>query len=148
MSYGQVSLFTGPVTEVGTSAKAELGAKRSEGLKEYTYVYNAGTTAAAGYGLCASAMSAGSVTVTTAVGDILIGVVETSLPTSNYGWVVSKGPVKVTSANAIAERGPVCVGVAGVFEQALTALAGGSHVVVGQAIGAITSGSTGTVYLK
>jgi hypothetical protein len=148
-TFGVQMLFPESVSNVTATNSIALGTRRMEGGNEYVYVYNAGTTAAVGYGLVASCNSGYSCTVTSVAGDVLFGVVANAdLTTSNYGWAVVKGPAHIYSVNAIAAGAPVTLGAAGAFEQVLTALAGGTHALCGAATTAIASAATGLAWVR
>lgn len=149
MPYGIRTLFEESVSQITATPSVALGTRRVEGSKEYIYVYNGATTAAVNKGMIASAFSGYTCTVSSAVGDQLFGVVQnTELTASYYGWLQTRGLAHIDSANAVALGAPVCLGANGDFEQVLTALAGGTHVANGVAVGAITSGSSGSAFIR
>lgn len=153
-TYGHQQLFTESVSAVTATNTVALGTRRVEGGNEYLYVYNAGSTAAVGYGVIASANSGYSVTITSVMGNLPLGVVQSNdLTASYYGWVQTKGFVHVywngTAANGTAAIGDaVVLGANGGFDHVVTALAGGTHGVIGYSVSEIATAGTGTIYLR
>jgi hypothetical protein len=81
------------VSQITATPSVELGSRRIESGNEYVYVYNMSTsTAKVGYGVCQSAASAFSITVSGPTGNPVFGVVQnTDLEPVNYGWVLVRG---------------------------------------------------------
>ena len=150
MPYGIRTLFEESVSQITATPSVALGTRRVEGANEYIYAYNANTTAAVGYGVIASLNSGYSFSVTAAAGDSLMGVVQnTDFTAAYYGWLLTRGLARsIKSTNAIAAGKPIALSTAGVFEQVLTAEAGGCFVACGVAISAITSASTGPGFIN
>lgn len=150
MPYGIRTVFEESVSQITATPSVALGTRRVEGGNEYIYAYNANATAAVGYGVIASLNSGYSFSVTAAVGDTLMGVVQnTEFTAAYYGWLLTKGLARsIPSTNAIAAGKPICLSTAGTFEQVLTAEAGGAFVACGVAIQSITSGSTGSAFIR
>lgn len=149
MPYGSRLVFEESVSAVTATPSVALGTRRIEGGKEFVYAYNAGTTAAVGYGMIASLNSGYSCVVSSAAGDMLFGVVQNNdLTAAQYGWIQTKGPVHVVSVNAVAAAAPIALGTNGAFEQVLTALAGGTAVACGVSAQQITSAGTGVAFIR
>lgn len=150
-TYGYQNLFNESITAVTATPNVALGTRRIEGGNEYVYVYNANTsTISVGYGCIASANSAYSVGLTSAVGDYPVGVcVNADIAQGYYGWVQTRGFAHVYSTNgAISQQSQIVIGAAGAFEAVVTALAGGTHAVCGYSVSTITSAGTGAAYLR
>ena len=98
-THGYQQLFTESVSTVTATNSVTLGTRRVESGVEYVYVYNAGTTAAVGYGMIQSLMSGFSVVVSSVSGDPCFGVVaNTDLEATSYGWIAVRGPVHIDMA--------------------------------------------------
>jgi hypothetical protein len=102
-------LFEESVSAVTATNSVQLGSKRVVGGREYTYVYNAGSTAAVQVAVCLTGTSGYSVVVTmattstTCFSPTLFGVVrEAELTASQYGWVVTRGHVDIKSNGSAA----------------------------------------------
>jgi hypothetical protein len=119
------------VSAVTATNSVALGSMRIENGKEFRYVYNAGTTAAVGYGVIQSASSAYTVTVSAAVGDRCFGVVtNVAIPSSYYGWVQTRGPAHVYVGG----------------DHASAATGGGLYLIANGAFAAVTTGATGSTW--
>lgn len=151
MAYGLQTVFEESVSAITATPSVPLGTRRIEGLKEYVYVYNAGSTAALGYGMITSCNSLGSVVVSSVSGDVCAGIVQsTELTDSYYGWLQTKGPVNCESADGVSAGGPVYLQANGSVEEVTTAtsLGLGVGVVFGHATTAIASGASGQVWMR
>jgi hypothetical protein len=148
-AYGLQTLFEESVSQITATPSVALGTRRIEGGNEYIYAYNANTTAAVGYGVIASLNSGYSFSVTAALGNPLMGVVQnTEFTAAYYGWLLIRGLARsLPSTNACVAGTAICVSTNGAFESVLTALAGGTAVACGVSLG-ITSGSTGSAFIK
>ena len=90
--------YTESVSAVTATNSVALGSQRIENGKWYTYVYNGGTSSCpVAYGVIASSNSSYTVLCSSALGDMLAGVVvHNSITTATYGWVLTKGPATIT----------------------------------------------------
>jgi hypothetical protein len=126
--YGLRQTFQESVSAVTAtkSVDLDLGTIRYEGGRVYQYVYNKGTTAASpGYGMCLSAATGFSVTVSSVTGvDACFGVVyNATLTTNTYGWIVKQGfvPLEAHADSILAVGDFVVLGSAGVCSRKQTA---------------------------
>jgi len=148
-TYGVQQLFNESVSAVTATNSIALGTRRVEGANEYVYVYNAGATAAVGYGVIASCNSGFSCVVSAVIGDQLFGVVQNAeLTAAKYGWVVTRGPVHVYSISAIGAGKPFNISANGGFDETTTAISGGALAVCGYATTAIASAVTGVAWIR
>lgn len=128
---GYRSCFEESVSAITASPSVPLGTRRLEANKEYVYVYNIGTTAAVGYGLIASLNSGYSVTVSSALKDRCMGVVQnTDLTTNYYGWAQVKNVANIA------------VGA----DHATVATGEGIYLIANGKFGGVTTGATGLTY--
>lgn len=142
-------MFEG-VSMVTASPKHELGTKRNEGGVEYRLVYNAGG-AATGVGVGVSRPAscfAGlySCSASSASGDLCLGFVKhASIPSGEYGWVVTRGLVTVAVASSASDQaaGPKALGANG-----LVATLGAGYAVIGELTTAIVSGNSGALFVS
>ena len=160
LNYGYVNAFMETVSAVTADPSIELGARRIDDSKEYVYAYNAGSQdATVGYGLCCSGMSAYSVSLSSAIGDRLFGVCQsTAIPTDSYGWLQTRGVCKVVNGTSdgthLGEGGvtggdSLIYGAMGTFYAYATGATNSTwKVACGVAIEDITSGSSGKAYIN
>lgn len=92
-NYGYQQVQEEPVSTITATPSVGLGAKAIDNGNEYVYVYNKSTsTAKVGYGVCLSASSGYSVTVSGATGDPVFAVIQNEdLEPLNYGWALKDG---------------------------------------------------------
>jgi hypothetical protein len=130
----------------------EVGQMLRSGDEEYIFVYNAGgSDITPGDAAVVSAVSGYSVTVssTTAV-DFAIGVCKhATLTAGTYGWLMTRGfgQVNMHANNSVAAGGMLVCGDAGKFFNK-TISTGVPTPVIGKAMAAIASGTSGTAFLK
>lgn len=142
------------------SADIPLGAVRYEddatyGYREYQYVYNSGGEQInPTYGCKQSALTAYSVTVT-ATSQLHVGfglVVNATLTTGTYGWVLKRGVATfiADTAQSFSINDGICLSTDGKFGPASAISGQSSDVgilnVCGVALSAVASGATGMGY--
>lgn len=158
MGYNSV----GPVSFEGVSAvtatpgsnDGELGYRKWVDGKEYVRVYNdCNSTIPPGYGVVLqSGVSGYSITLSSVTSaDIVVGVAQSiSMPTANYGWVVSKGitPIEMgATSGSVAAGGLVEIGANGLFVP-VSNTTGNKAPAVGKALAAIVSSASGSAYVS
>lgn len=154
--YSSPDLWNESVSAVTASNTVALGSRRWNKGTEYVYVYNNGTTAAVGYGVIATATSAYSVTVTSALGSRFFGIVQNaSLTTNYYGWVAVQGPVAslAMDATTVTALTGMCLqaGVEGLCTPVTTGATGSTFALrgmFGYCLGEIATSATGPGYVK
>lgn len=134
-TYGYQLTIPESVSTVTATNSVALGTRTIEGGCEYVYVYNAAShTAAVGYGMIQSLMSAFSVTVSSAIGDICFGVVKNTALTGNYyGWLCTRGRCAIQMTNSATGNHTAATGEPVYME------ANGSF-------GSVTTGATGSTW--
>ena len=161
LNYGFVNAFMETVSAVTADPSVELGCRRVENSKEYCYAYNSGSQdATVGYGVVCSGLSSYSMSLSSAIGDQLFGVVQSvAIPSSSYGWLLTRGVCTVVNGTSdgthIGEGGvtgggkPLVLGAMGTFYQISTGLTNSTwKVACGTPIEDITSGSSGKAYIN
>lgn len=150
-NYGLQSVFEESVSAVTASNSIQLGTERWQDGRLYRYVYNMSTsTATTKHGVVHSAASAHSVTISSVGGEGLAGVVyNADIGPTEYGWVVIKGPVPLTSDgnSAIAAGDRVVLGAAGAFTRS-TGGTGYTGVVVATPVEATTTAGTFVAFVN
>lgn len=152
MSVANISpiLFEG-VSMVTASPKHEIGTERNEGGVKYVLLYNAGgSSAAVGSPMsrpvsCAAGLYSCSASAT--AGDMVQGYVKhAAIPSGEYGWCVTRGPVTVTVASGASSQdaGPKACGAAAA---GISTLAAGGFC-VGELTTAIVSGNSGALFVN
>lgn len=117
--------FFAPVSNVSTTADAELGSRRMENGNEYIYVYNTGNSdISVGRGAIVTATSGYSVVVSsTSMVDQFLGVCRhNTITTGAYGWLLTRGFANIvmdTAASAIVGY-PLCAGNNGLWRQVVS----------------------------
>jgi len=158
-TYGYQLAFTESVSAVTATGTVALLTRRQEGGAEYVYVYNGGSTAAVGLGMIQSGFSAGTVVVTSALGDRCAGVVaNVDLNAASYGWLKVKGPTTCIMDAGAGVNGDCVIGygiklnVNGKFAPAFVASTGTgithANQVCGVALAAIASDASGRCYVN
>lgn len=139
------------ISAVTATPSTEIGARRTHKAENYVYVYNNGTgTANVGYGVrLITGCSGYSVAITslTDAASPCIGVVKhVDIPSSSYGWAMTKGFLNVHSSNSTVTGDcvPIGLGTSGTFGNAANGVAGTLNA-CGFALGANTT-SAGTMY--
>jgi len=127
-SYGYQSISPIGVSHVCATAKAQLGDRKWVKGNEYVYVYNAGGEEIyPGYGVCYSAVSGYSVTVSsvTEVNECAGVVANVTFATADYGWILVNGFVKVEApaSDILAVGDRIQMGTDGVHAPVTTATA-------------------------
>ena len=142
------------VSQVTATNSVRLGDRRWHDGEEYVYCYNAGgATLTTGLGVTpATAASGYSVagTSTTEVFNPCVGVVkQTEIPTSEYGWIMTKGYHTIAMVSATTgDKVPIALGASGKFIEAAGGTGSvGTGAVVGVAFNANT-GAAGAVYAR
>jgi hypothetical protein len=139
------------VSQTTLTPSVDLGARRIEGGKEYIYVYNdGGASITSGYGVTVSLLSGYSVTVSSVTQvNHCVGVANTTMPTASYGWIQTKGFVKIklSANNSMALNDPMKLGTDGLFGVNSVAT-GNIDIVCGFSVQAVASAGSGTIYLK
>lgn len=142
------------ISAVTATPSTEIGARRTHKAENYIYCYNNGTgTAAVGYGVKlitgASGYSVAATSVSDAINPCVGTIKHVDIPSSSYGWVMTKGFQNVHSpANSVVVGDYTLIGLgsSGTFA---TYVAGtgviGTLNACGFALGANT-GSAGTMY--
>ena len=160
LNYGYVNAFMETVSAVTADPSVELGARRIENSNEYVYAYNSGSQdATVGYGVICSGLSAFSMSLSSALGDQIFGVVQSAaIPTSSYGWLLSRGVCTVVNGTCdgthVGEGGitggtPVVLGEMGKFFMLSTGATNSTWPYsCGQALETIVSGSSGKAYIN
>jgi len=152
MAVYDARLYTETVSAVTATPSVDVGLERRVGDECYVYVYNAGNSEIPpSYGAVCSAVSGYSVTIssTTSV-DLCMGVVKhTTLTTGTYGWLMVRGFAQVElGANNSAAAGQL-LALAGDGTFALKSLSTGyATPALGKTMEAITSGASGTAYIR
>lgn len=154
-TYGHQQVFFDSVSNI-TATKdpgMQLGTLREEGGRTYMYVYNKGATQASpGYGMCLSAGTGYSVTVSSVTGiDACFGVVyHATFTTATYGWIVKRGfvPLEAHADSALAVGDFVVLGSAGVCSRKDTAATGVDLLTAQPAFAQVAqaTGSGGSAY--
>jgi hypothetical protein len=140
------------VTATPGSKDGEIGYRKFEGGKEYVRVYNdCNSTIPPGYGVVLqSGVSGYSITLSSVTSaDLMVGVsANTSMPTGNYGWVVTKGitPIQMgvsgVAAGTLAE-----LGANGLFTTVSNTTGNIAPATV-KALAAIASSVSGSAYVS
>ncbi len=143
--------FFESVSQTTLTASVDLGTRRYENGKEYIYVFNGGgASITSGYGCTVSLLSGYTVTVssTTQVNHC-VGVANSTMATSTYGWIQTKGfcKVKLSANNSMALNDPIKLGTDGLFGVNSVAT-GNIDLQCGFAIEAVASGGSGSIYLR
>ena len=152
-AYGYQQLFQDAVTDTGTTALYSLGTERIQDGKRYIYVYNNSTGSIAVKKGCRHKVSTTNfyADMTTSAGNGCLGVAETALAASSYGWIITDGPAEVTMGDSSALAGSlIYMGTNGVMEQIAADNSSAQHAAacVGVAIDAIAAGGTGTALIR
>lgn len=149
--YGQPQQYFETVSQTTLTPSVDLGSRRSEGGKDYIYVYNGcGASITSGYGVTVSLLSGYTVTVSS-VTEVngCYGVANTTMATAVYGWVQTKGFVKIklSDNNSMALNDPMILGTDGTF--GVNSIATGNlDIPCGVSIQAVASGGSGSIYLR
>ena len=132
----------------------ELGFRRWKNGKEYLRVYNdCNSTIPPGYGVVLqSGVSGYSITLSSVTSaDLICGVSQsTSMPTGNYGWVVTKGitAIEMGATSASVAAGALCeLGANGLFVTVSNTTGNKAPSVV-KALAAIVSNASGSAYVS
>lgn len=141
------------VSAVTATPSVQLGTRRLYNGAEYVYVYNAGVTAAVGYGMIASANSGYSCVVTAVYGSTLFGVVQNAdLQASSYGWILTRGLAAscYSAQGQISLNSPVVLYTNGSFMLANTSATGIAACIAkcGVATQSIASAATGKIWVN
>jgi hypothetical protein len=148
-------LFDGGVSAVTATPGAndpEVGSTKRIGSEDYVYVYNAGgTVIPPGHAAVCSASVGGAynVTVSSVSGtQLAIGVCKhASIPTLNYGWLVTRGFVAVEMGNFSAVAGsPLTLAGDGLFD--IVSGFTGTLAPMGNAQSAIASAASGQAFIR
>lgn len=131
MGDGYRQLFEDGVSDITATPSVELGTRRVLNNREYIYCYNNGTTANVGLGLIASLNSGYSLTVTAALKDRCMAVVQNvNLTTNYYGWAQVKGQANIAIGS----------------DHATCATGEGIYLIANGEFGGVTTGATGSTY--
>lgn len=129
----------------------DLGTRRYENGKEYIYVYNGcGASITSGYGVTVSLLSGYTVTVSSVTQvNHCVGVCNTTMATATYGWIQTKGFVKIKlgADNSMALNDPIKLGTDGHFG-VNSVSTGNIDLQCGFSIQAVASGGSGSIYLR
>ena len=147
--YGFTNLFTDAISDVGTTATADVGTLRQHAGNLYRYVYNgSASTIAVGNGVILTAGASDfTVTLSSVSNDSrCVGVIKhTALPTLNYGWALVNGIGTVLAGPSIsfAAGANIGLGANGVFAP----VTGATGVGVGTSLSAAASGASATAFI-
>lgn len=149
--FGHDSYYLETPSQVTATNSVDLGSRRFYNGSEYLYVYNAGgASITSGYGVIMSAMTQYSVTVSSATQtDAFAGVAIVTIPTANYGWVLTKGfaTIVMGADNSAAVGNNLMAGSNGLW--AVNSVATGYLAPgCGRAIDAMASGASGRAYVR
>jgi len=144
------------VTASLSSKHPQLGAETfdSDGNK-YVWAYNdCNSEIGKGFGcvLQSGVSTAYSMTLSAATSaDFVVGVVKhTSIPTGNYGWLLTRGGGVAemgATSGSVASRGLIEIGANGVWVP-VSNTTGNKAAAVGQALAAIVSSASGSAYFS
>ena len=140
-------------SQTTATPSVNLGTRRTVGLVDYIYVYNAAAASIAqgqcGY-LATTSMSSGySVTVTNLVaqvgGHLVVGVAHNaSIPAAEYGWLATRGPAVVVALDSgevsLTSGDHLAAGIDGGFAKGTVTLSTGIRM--GVAIGSCVTVTT------
>ena len=148
MSFNGEQIYLYGLSAVTTSrggSDPELGSVRTEGTRQYRYVYNAASASDAypGYAMCVLAPSSTgySATISTTVNTPLLGIVRhATIAAGSFGWVMFRGQGSITASATVAAQDNMVIGENGLFATALTLFKGfvipNSAIVTGASGGA------------
>jgi hypothetical protein len=123
----------------------------TDGDEEYIFVYNnGGSTINVGHGCIVSGVTGYSVTVSSVTSvDFLIGVCKhTAIPSTNYGWLVTRGFTSVEmGADYSGVTGALLtLGTDGTFD-IVSNTTGNKDNTVGKLVASVASGASASAYI-
>jgi hypothetical protein len=144
-TFGEQQLFIDSTGNTATTAKYNLGTRRTQNGVDYIYTQNGGPASTTeGYGLSHHTTVTDVGYTDTTADEKCFGVAVSVIAKDSYGWLATRGPVSVYSTAGLTAQKPITLGAAGVFA---TADSSTQACIAGVAGATVSGTSSGTVNL-